>query len=188
VIAPARERGIVGAMPKTRIAVGAAAAVAAVLVAASCGSGGSEQSATVKWADGICSAVVDYENALKDAAAPLRSTLSRESLDQAAKNVKEASQDFADSIQSVGKPDTQSGKQAQQILHDLSSSLKEDANAIQDAGGGSARSAIAVVGTTLVTAQSQISAAIDKLQQLDVESELKDAFSQASACDDLSGK
>jgi hypothetical protein len=175
-------------MPKARVSVGAAAALAAALVTAGCGSGGSKPSATVTWADGICSAVVDYENALKDAAAPLRSTLSRESLDQAATNVKDASQDFADSIRAVGKPDTESGKQAQQILQDLSTSLKEDANAIQDAGGGTARSAISAVGTTLVTAQSQISQAIDKLQQLDVESELKDAFSQAASCDDLSGK
>ena len=163
------------------------AVTAGVLSVAGCG-GSDSSSATVKWADGVCSAVVDYKNSLKDAASSVQSSPSKQSLDKAVKSVQSATTTFVDKLDGLGQPDTKAAASAKQTLKDLSSELTKDANAIAAAGSESPLNLVSAVSTTLLSAQSQIKAAVTELKQLDAKGELHDAFSQASSCDSLTGK
>jgi hypothetical protein len=169
--------------------LGSIVVAAGVLAVAGCGGSGSDSSsATTKWADGVCSAVVDYKNELKDAASSVQSSPSKESLDNAVKDVKSATNTFVDKLDGLGQPDTKAAASAKQTLKDLSSELTKDANAIAAAGSESPLSLVSTVSTTLLSAQSQIKSAVAELKQLDAEGELNDAFSQASSCDSLNAK
>jgi len=167
--------------------LGSIAVAAAVLAVAGCG-GSDSSSATVKWADGVCSAVVDYKNALKDAASSVQSSPSKQSLDKAVKSVQSATTTFVDKVDGLGQPDTKAAASAKQTLKDLSSELTKDANAIAAAGSESPLNLVSTVSTALLSAQSQIKAAVSELKQLDAKGELQGAFSQASSCDSLTGK
>jgi hypothetical protein len=165
--------------------------VSAVVVAG-CDSSGSKTkttSATVTWADGVCSAVSSYTNAVKDAAATLKGeNLSRSGLNDAVSGMKEATQTFATTIRGLGSPGTSAGESAKQTLDDLSSALKEDASAMQAATGGSSTlSAVSVVSTTLLTAQSQIISAFEELKKSDAKGELQAAYAQAPSCSSFPG-
>ncbi len=175
-------------MQSTRLALGAVVAcLAALLVASGCGS--TDKSTTpqaVTWADGVCSAVTTYKSALGDTAATLKGgQLSKSAVHDAVKSVQSATQDFTATLRDVGKPGTTAGAQAKATLDGLASDLQKNAQTIRESTSGTALSAASVTSTTLLTAQSQVTAAFDKLTALDPKGELHDAFSKAQSCSSL---
>ena len=172
----------------TPLALGAVVAcLAALLVVSGCGS--TDKSTTpqaVTWADGVCSAVTTYNNALGDTATTLKSVpLSKSAVHDAVKSAQNATQDFTATLRDIGKPGTTAGAQAKATLDGLASDLQKDAQTIRESTSGSALSAVSVTSTTLLTARSQVTAAFDKLTALDPKGELHDAFSKAQSCSSL---
>ena len=171
--------------------LGTAAAVALTLFAAGCGSnksaGTTTTSSTVDWANGLCSAVSTYQASLTTAAKSLTGNLSKAGLQDAADKAKTATDTFVSTTKGLGKPDTDSGKQAKATLDTLSSQLDADATAVKSASESSLLTGISTASATLVTAQNQIKTAFDQLKGLDPKGELGDAFSQASSCSSLTG-
>jgi hypothetical protein len=171
--------------------LGTAAAVALALFAAGCGSnknaGTTTTSSTVDWANGLCSAVSTYQASLTAAAKSLTGNLSKAGLQDAADKAKTATDTFVSTTKGLGKPDTDSGKQAKATLDTLSSQLDADATAVKSASESSLLTGISTASATLVTAQNQIKTAFDQLKGLDPKGELGDAFSQASSCSSLTG-
>jgi hypothetical protein len=171
--------------------LGAAVVVAVALLAAGCGSsksaGTTTTSSTVEWANSVCSAVATYKGSLTDATKSLTGNISKSGLQDAADQVKSATDTFVSTTKSLGKPDTEAGKQAKTTLDTLSSQLDADVSAVQSATGSGVLAAVSSISATLVTAQKQITTAFDQLQGLDAKGELSDAFSQASACSSLTG-
>jgi hypothetical protein len=171
--------------------LGTAAAVALTLFAAGCGSnksaGTTTTSSTVDWANGLCSAVSTYQASLTAAAKSLTGNLSKAGLQDAADKAKTATDTFVSTTKGLGKPDTDSGKQAKATLDTLSSQLDADATAVKSASESSLLTGISTASATLVTAQNQIKTAFDQLKGLDPKGELGDAFSQASSCSSLTG-
>jgi hypothetical protein len=178
-------------MHTVRRSLGAAAALAAAAIAVSgCGGGGSESetSATVTWADAVCSAITTYKNAVVDAGTTLKNgNLTKAKVNDAVDSVKSATQTFADDLESLDAPETTAGKQAKQTLDELATALEKHASTVEDAiAGSSALNALSVVSSTLLTAQGQVSSAVEELKQLDAKGELSDAFSKAPSCESLS--
>ena len=179
-------------MSAGRIAAVVAALASTVLVAAGCGSSGSQttttsaQTAPQQWADGLCQAVDTYVGALRSAGAGLQTDVSQNGLDDARNAVKDATSTFTSAVGSLGRPSTASGREAQQEVQQLASSVEQQASKIKDAtesvnGAKGVFSAVTVVGGALVSAKDQVAATVQKLQTLP-HGELKQAFSSSQSC------
>ncbi len=177
-------------------------AVAAVLVflAAGCGSSGGSSatttttsaSATETWATGVCSSITTWQTAVKSAASSVTSDPTKSGLQKAAGDAQAATQTLTSDLKGLGKPDTQAGQQAQDSLTKLSTSLHQDVATIQGAVKGASGlsgvvSAVSTVTATFATMKTQVKTTITNVQGLDAKGELKTAFTNASACNSLTG-
>ena len=111
----------------------------------------------------------------------------------AANKAQTATQTFADTVKSLGKPDTTSGSAASDAVTQLDDELTAGASSIEDAvkgvsGVNATLAAVSSVSGTLATMGTQVSATVTTLQQLDAKGELENAFSQSSACQSLEQK
>ena len=64
----------------------------------------------------------------------------------------------------------------------LSTDLSKDADTIRAASGEQPLALVSVVSATLLTAQDQVSSAVETLKGVEVKGELQDAFDQAPVC------
>jgi CHASE3 domain sensor protein len=156
------------------------------LVAVACGSDKSSQSSsTTDWANGVCSAVTTYRQSLTDATDSLKGNVSQAGFQDLAKQVQKATDSFVKKIKSLGKPDTDAGKQAKATLDTLGIQLNSNLDTVKAVDGTSLVQGLSTVTSALATTQTQMKSAFDQLQDLDAQGELSDAFKQASACDSL---
>ena len=128
------------------VAVLIAVLASAALLLAGCGSKKSTTtttSATVTWADGVCTAVTTYKTSLTDTSGALMRDISAAGIEQAATDVKTATDTLVSDLKGLGKPETASGQQAKQIVDTLSTQLTADTKTIQDSTGTSALAAAA---------------------------------------------
>lgn len=175
------------------------------LVAASCGgddesssqttTGSTEASAGAsggEWADSFCSALTTWKDDLEQAAEPLAdlSSLSEESIQQAADDARTATATLADSLKGLGRPDTSSGDQVRGSVQDLAAELENGANEIETAveGVSSAAdipSAVGTITTTLTRIDTEVDGAVQTIEDADASGELKTAFDDADSCQEL---
>jgi hypothetical protein len=142
-----------------------------------------EMSPTVTWAEGVCSALSTYKTTLKETGATLKSgAVSSEGFEAMTSSMKDATQTFVDDLAALEPPQTSAAATVKTTLQDLSASLHENAQTIQEANTDSVLSAVSVVSTTLLDAQDEISAAVEQLKVVNTRGELEIAFSQAPAC------
>jgi hypothetical protein len=164
--------------------------VVAVLVA---GCGSKKPMTPADWANGVCSAVSTWKDSLTSAAEPLKSgNISKDSLQTAADDAKSATDKLQSDLKDLGKPNTQSGQQAQDQVDKLASDLQTDVDTIKSAaegasGASGSASAVTTATTTVSTMKTQVSSTITSLKQLDAKGELTTAFRQADSCQQLTG-
>ena len=130
------------------------------------------------------SSVTETTDALR--AGPTR----EEDLREAAEGLEEATRDLADELRGLGRPETDSGQEAEAQLDELSDSVDENLETVRGAVDdvtdlSAVLEAASVVTAALSTLQQQLSATVDELQQLDPGGELEDAFRDADSCDEL---
>ncbi len=164
------------------------------LVAAGCGGGSKESSAsaTVEWANGFCTAVTAWTDSLKQIGEQLAkpSSLSQEGLDQAANDVREATQTLVDDLKGLGAPDTESGQETKDAIDQLATTLDDDLTEIEDTVDGvsgltGVPAAIASISTTLSSMATAFSSTLQTIENGDVKGELQDAFQPADSCSGL---
>ena len=171
------------------IAIGAVAAAA--VVAAGCGGGDtSGTSATTEWAGGVCTAVTTWKDAVAGAADSLKGgNVTADGLSSAAGDVEDATRTLADDLKGLGRPDTESGRAAQDTvssLADESGGADTIQGAVDDASGvGGVVQALSTVSSTLVTMGQQVGSAVSQLEALEGGQELTDAFTEADSCSSL---
>ena len=97
-------------------------------------------------------------------------------------------------MKTLGRPDTESGQQAQETLTQLATTLEGDAAELQKlldtsggAGLGGVLDQLGTVTKTLGSMASAVGQTFDDLQQLDVKGDLQDAFESAGSCSSLVG-
>jgi hypothetical protein len=175
-----------------RLVLPFAALVGAALLAAGCGSSGSDTTPTQQWADSLCTAITTWQSSIADVANTLKGgNLTKESLNTAADDVKTATNTFTDDLGNLGRPDTDAGKQAQESISQLQSDIKADLQKIQDTVDGASGitgiiQAVPTITATVSSAATQISSTITDLKGLDAKGEITDAFQQSSSCASLS--
>jgi hypothetical protein len=181
-----------------RLAALGALAGAVVLLAAACGGSGgdttttSASAAVEQWANGLCAATTTYTASLKSAADTLKGgNLSKDSLQAVVSDAKASTQAFANSVEDLGPPPVSDSK-GKQIFETLQGQLKDDADAIKSAtadvsGPAEILSAVSSVAGTLAKAGTQISDAFGQVKELDADDTVRQAFSDAPACESLTG-
>src|SRR6478736_1260908 len=122
-----------------RVLVAAAVAVLA-LSAAACGGGKKTTtgaSATETWAGGVCSAFTAWKSSLEDVKSSLKggglSGLSGAKLQQAERQVEDATNTLTKSLKKLGPPDTTGGAAAKSAVSTLDTSLSTSMSAIKAA-------------------------------------------------------
>ena len=116
--------------------------------------------------------------------------LSEDSLESAVDDVKEATETLADDLEDAGKPDTEDGQQAKDLVDQLADEIDEG---VRDDGRRGGRrpgrsgivTAITQITSTLATMSSEVGGIVDQLEQLDPGTELEDAFENADECASL---
>jgi hypothetical protein len=160
--------------------------IGAAVLAAGCG-GGNETSATTDWFNNVCGSITTWQDSITAAGQSLKDNPSKDGLESAYADAKDATSTLADDLKSAGKPDTQAGDQAKQELDTLATQLDDGVAQMQDAVGGvstvnEALTAVSAVSGTLATMGTQVKSTVDNIRALDSQGELQSAFDQADAC------
>jgi hypothetical protein len=167
---------------------------AAVVLAAGCGGGGSSSSDTMApkdWANSLCGSVDTWAKSIRSAASSLQGgNVSKDSLQQTATHVKNATNTLADDLKGLKKPDIQAADKAKQQLNTLSSNYKSEVQSLQNdlkntSGVQGVVTAVSKVSQTLVRMGGQLQSTFGELQKLDAKGELNKAFTNAPNCKKL---
>ena len=169
------------------------ALVTLALLAAGCGGdggNGDETLSATEWANGLCGAITNWTESVQSATEPLTGgDISKESLQSAADDVQSSTQTFTDDLKDLGKPDTETGQEAKDLLDGLDETLGQDADelksTVEDAGPTEILSTISTVTAKLGTMSQQVASTFTQLDQLDASNELEQAFEEADRCDEI---
>jgi methyl-accepting chemotaxis protein len=179
-------------MSSTKAArLGALAVATALLLAAGCGGSDDETSGATDWANSVCSAATTWSDSVSAAATSLQGgNLSEDSLKSAVDDVTESTKTLADDLKDAGKPDTEDGQKAKDLIDQLADQVDEAVQTMEDAvddvqGGTGILTAISQISGTLASMTSEIGGIVDQLEQLDPGAELDDAFKNADECASL---
>ena len=133
-----------------------------------------------------------WKDDLEEAAEPLTdlSSLSEESLQQAADDAKTATETLSDSLNGLGRPDISSGEQVRSSVQDLATDVENGADEIETAVKGIASvadipSAIDTITTTVTDMGTEVDGAVQTLEDADLSGELVTAFADADSCGEL---
>ena len=171
----------------SRRLTGVVAVLAAVALLAGCGKKSTTTPAT-DWANGVCTAITTWKTSVTTAVDSVKSgNLTKESVQTAADDVKSATDTFTQDLKKLGKPNTDSGKQAKQEIDQLSTQISDGTQKIEDtvknaSGLSGLVTAAPSIISTLQTMGNEVSSTITSLKQLDAKGELQTAFKQAPAC------
>ena len=166
-------------------------AVTALLLAAGCGGSDDETSGATDWANSVCSATTTWADSVSAAATSIQGgNLSKDSLESAVDDVKDATKTLADDLKDTGKPDTEDGQKAKDLVAQLADEIDKGVEAMEDAvkniqGGTDIVTAITTIGSTFTTMSSDVGGIVDQLEALDPGTELEDAFKNADECASL---
>jgi methyl-accepting chemotaxis protein len=176
---------------KNALRVGVVAVATTLLVAAGCGGSEDETSGATEWASSVCSATTTWSDSVTAAVQSLQGgNLSEDSVKSAIDDVSEATKTLAEDLQDVGKPDTEDGQQAKDLLDQLGNDVEDGVQEIEDtvddvSGASGVMAAVSQVSTTLASMSSEVGGIVDQLEQLDPGGELKQAFNDADECSSL---
>jgi hypothetical protein len=176
-----------------RTLIGGCAALLATLAVAGCGGSSSSTTPTDTWASGVCTAITTWQNQLKSIESSVKSgNVTKDSINGAVSQAKDATNQLGDSLKKLGKPDTQAGQQAKTDVQNLSNELSSGVKTIEDAisnasGAAGVLSAVSTAAGTLSTMVTQVTTTVANLQTLDPSGELEKAFKSSAACKPLLG-
>ena len=175
--------------PRRLIAI--ASLVVLVSLAAGCGGDSDDTEAAATWADDLCGSLTTWKDSIDSVVNELKQNPTRDQLETATSDTKDATDTLVDDLKGLGKPDTEAGDQAKQTVDTLTTQVEDGVDtveqAVDDASGASGMlNAISVASSTHATLLQQITAAVEKLRGLDPGSELESAVQDSSSCQSLS--
>ena len=175
--------------------MGCAVVAVVVLTTAACGSGGSNTTTSTaaggtsaeQWANGVCSSFTAWTKSLESIKTSVTSQPSKSQLQKAEQQIESATETLARSLKQLGKPDTAQGEAAKKNLDALATSLQNGMNQLKktlnsSSGAAGTLSQISAITATLTTMANSLKLAGGNLKNFAPSGELKQAFQQASAC------
>ena len=174
----------------------AAAAVLVAMVALSgCGSSGNDESSASEqaaWASDLCGSISTWKASMEAVGSTVKDVdqLSKEKIEQAAKDVSATNAKLEDDLKALGKPPEAGSSEAKAALDDLANELQASADKIRNATEGvstvtEAMGAVNVASGALLAMSSDISATAATLDSLDAKDTWKQAFTDSEACQSL---
>lgn len=160
------------------------------LAAAGCGDS-SDTKANEAYANGVCSAIADWEQQIKSIAAGFTSSITKASLQSAIAQAESATTELSTQIKAVPPPDTSDGRAAQQQLNQLLSDVKSTVGAATtaaaqvpaDASVASIAAVITVLTPQVQNLANEAKAAASSLK--DAGGSLASAFKSTDSCQNL---
>ena len=180
-------------MTLARASRAAAALLVLVLAVVVAGCGGSKKSSgptQAEWANGMCSAFVDWQNNLKAAGQKVSGgNLSKSSLEATASAISDANKQLRSDLDALGKPPTPTADQAKSALQQLTEQLSKAVDQIRSAlsSSGSVQAAITAAGGAVQSMSQDVQATATKLDSLSKDDAWKKAFQSSESCKKLSG-
>jgi hypothetical protein len=165
--------------------------ISLALMAAGCGGGDDESSATPvdDWAEGFCTAITTWTGQLEQAVKPLRnlSSVSRDKVEQAGAEIRTATDQFTDDLQGLGTPETDAGDEARQAVDDFKTTIDDDLDDIEQAVEGTSgvtgiKDAVTAITSSLTSMQQAFNKMVKSIRTTDSERKLRTAFEEADAC------
>jgi uncharacterized phage infection (PIP) family protein YhgE len=165
------------------------ALVAASVLAAGCG--GDDESASEEWVSGLCSAAADWRASLEGTVNQFQnpSDLTAESLRSAVDDGLDATETFVDEVRSLGRPETEAGQEAAQIVDSMATDVQSTADDLRetfDSGGDSLTELISKLSaaSTQITQMGQdLQSSLDEIRSLEGGDELRDEIDSNEDCD-----
>ncbi len=168
-----------------------AATIALAAAAAGCGGSNSSASETEQWADGMCSALVDWQSSVTAAGEKVsKGDLSKSSLQDAANGVSDANKQLRDDLDSLGKPPTETADKAKADLNQLTDDLKTNLDKIREAlgnAGNDVTAAITAVSGSVQAMGQDLQNTATQLKELQNDDTWSKAFKSSDSCQKLSG-
>ena len=171
----------------------AALAGTIVLAVAAAGCGGSDSASdTENWADGMCSALIDWQSNVQSAGEKVsKGDLSKDSLQEAANGVADANKQLGDDLDSLGKPPTETVDKAKSALNqlgdDLNKSLEDISDALARTSGNDVSLAITAVASSVQAMSQDVQNTATQLKALQSDDTWSKAFKSSDSCQKLSG-
>ena len=172
---------------------------ALAVVAAGCGGSddetttSTEATATAEWADGLCSAISTWKGELSSIADQFTdlSSLTEDGLQSAADDAKAATDAFADDLEGLGAPDTESGEDIKSSVDELSTTVQAEVDSIETTVGdvsslADVPNAVTDVKTSIDAMSTALSTTITTIEDADAQGEIKDAIDNSPDCADIS--
>ncbi len=180
----------------TRKVLVAIAAGVLLIASAGCGGGDDSSSGTTEatpaseWADGFCTAITTWTDALEGVSDQFTdlSSFSQEGLQSAADDIESATDALVEDLKGLGAPDTDSGEEVKSSIDELSSTLETELETIQTTVDGTSGitelpgAAQDILGS-LSTMSTAFASTLSTLEDADVQGELEAALGSSSACD-----
>jgi methyl-accepting chemotaxis protein len=164
--------------------------LASVVLAAGCG-GDDEASPTTAWANDVCSALGAFTSSVTESVDAVQEEgISREAVETAVADTRAAADELESTLGDVGAPPVEAGAEVEAAVEDVANAVDEGTAAVEQAVAGvsdvsSLLSAISTIATTLQETLDGVRESLSTLSDADPAGELRDAFDEASACDDL---
>jgi small-conductance mechanosensitive channel len=167
------------------------ATIALAVAAAGCGGSNNSASETEQWADGMCSALVDWQNSVAAAGEKVsKGDLSKSTLQGAANGVSDANKQLRDDLDSLGKPPTETADKAKADLNQLTDDLQTNVEKIRDAlgsAGNDVTAAITAVSGSVQAMSQDLQNTATQLKALESDETWSKAFKSSDSCQKLSG-
>jgi methyl-accepting chemotaxis protein len=176
------------------VALAAVCVASIALVAAGCGGDSEpEASGATQWADGLCTVAVTWRDSLQQIGSQFTdlSSLSQEGIDEAANDVRTATQTFVDELQDLGAPDTESGEEAKTAVDELATTVDDEVGTIEDTVDGISSiadipAAVTTISSALSAMTTAVSTTVQTIEDADAGGELTTALQDSDACSELS--
>jgi hypothetical protein len=175
---------------------GGVVAAMLVLAVAACGGGGSNPTTSTaaggtsaeQWANGVCSSFTTWTKSLQSIKTGVTSQPSKSQLQQAERQVENATETLARSLKQLGTPNTAQGEAAKKNLDTLATTLQDGMSQLKQtlnsssSGAAGTLAQISAISATLSNMANKLKLAGGNLKNFAPSGELKQAFQQASAC------
>jgi ABC-type transporter Mla subunit MlaD len=105
-------------------------------------------------------------------------------------DVEAATSDFADGLRGLGRPDTEAGQEANELVDQLAGNVEENVSTMRSAVDGASGLSGIVEATNAASAalsamDEQLSSTFAELEELDAGGELQAAFGEADSCNEF---
>jgi hypothetical protein len=161
-----------------------------VLLAAGCGGGDDNESASEEWVSGFCSAAADWRTSLEDTVSQFQSPsdLNADSLRSAVDEGLDATDSFVEQVRALGRPETEAGQEAASIVDSMTSEIESTADDLRQnfSSDDSLQDLIPKLtqaGTQVTQMGQDLQSSLDELAGLEGGQELSDEINANEDCD-----